>query len=807
MDLASVMSPKQFVEALALSAIVLLCAAPGSAQLHLDQYVSGLALPVGFVQDPTTPSLQYVVEQGGVIRVIQNGVLLPTPFLNISSSISAGGERGLLGLAFPPDYASSRNFFVYYTNPAGNPVVARFKRNMMNPLVADPAHFDLRWGGPGGQRFISHPFGNHNGGHLAFGPDGFLYIASGDGGSGNDPQNHGQNPNSLLGKLLRIDVDVPDTNPEGYVVPPDNPFVDNNPIAALPEIWAFGLRNPWKFSFDSPALGGIGAMFIADVGQNNWEEIDYQPPGVGGRNYGWRIREGLHPTPGIPATTPAYLPLVDPIFEYSHAVGASITGGFVYRGTAMHPAYRGRYFYADFVLGKLFSIGTASGVGGEVTATTPLEHTAEVGGSGVTGLISAFGQDAFGEIYVVNYSAGVIFKLVDGGIPPPLAVVSLRADTASPVQTATPVTWTALANLGSSPYTYKFFLYDGSTWTVGQDWSPSNIWTWTALHGGSYFVQVWVRNAGSLADYDAWLGAGPLVVNGPKPLTVTSLTANQGFPIPAGSPVNWTASASGGIGPYSYKFWLYDGSTWKLGRDWGASTSFAWSSPSQGTYFLQVWARNAGSSAEYDAWRGAGPFDVTAPAPLSATSLTADRVFPLAAGTPVTWSGLASGGSGPYTYKFFVFNGSSWSIGQDWSPFSTWTWVPPSSGSYFFQMWVRNAGSANPFDAWVGAGPAAIGASQPLSVTSLLMSPMVPVMVGAPTTIAAVAAGGLGPYTYKFFVHDGSGWSVGQDWSAASTFSWIPPTTGSYSFQVWVRNAGSATAFDAWRGLGPIPPF
>jgi glucose/arabinose dehydrogenase len=386
---------------------------PG-AQLGLDVYVSGLASPVAFVQDPATPSLQYVVEQGGTIRVIQAGNLLPTPFLNISSAISTGGERGLLGLAFPSNYALSRSFFVYFTNPQGNPVVARFKRSVGNPLIADPlSRFDLRWGGPSGQRFISHPFSNHNGGHLTFGPDGYLYIASGDGGSGNDPQNNGQNPNSLLGKLLRIDVEVSDADQEGYVVPPDNPFVDNSPIAALPEIWAFGLRNPWKFSFDAVDLGGTGGMFIGDVGQGNWEEIDYQPPGIGGRNYGWRIREGQHPTPGVAATDPAYLPLVDPICEYSHTVGSSITGGFVYRGFALPPFYAGRYFYADFVRGRLFSIGTMPGSGGsgEVVATTPLEHTMEIGGSGVTGLVSAFGQDAFGELYVVSYSRGTVLKL------------------------------------------------------------------------------------------------------------------------------------------------------------------------------------------------------------------------------------------------------------------------------------------------------------------------------------------------------------------------------------------------------------
>jgi hypothetical protein len=297
------------------------------------------------------------------------------------------------------------------------------------------------------------------------------------------------------------------------------------------------------------------------------------------------------------------------------------------------------------------------------------------------------------------------------------------------------------------------------------------------------------------------------VVNGHSPLAVTGLTADQAFPIPARSPVNVTATASGGLGPYSYKFWVYDGATWTLGRDWSTSSTFAWSPQAQGTYYVQAWGRNAGSSALYDAWRSAGPFVVSAPASLTLTSLAADRVFPVAAGTPVTWSGLARGGTGPYTYKFLVFNGSTWSIGRDWNTSSSWTWVPPAAGSYFFQVWVRTAGSATAFDAWIGAGPAAVGAPQSLVVSSLAISPTAPPVAGSQTTITAVATGGLGPYTYKFFVYDGTGWSVGQDWSAASTFTWIPPAAGSYSFQVWVRNAGSATAVDAWRGLGPITVF
>ena len=395
----------------ALFAILLVVARPASAQLRIDPYISGLVAPLEFVQDPTTPSIQYVVEQGGTIRVIQNGVLLPTPFLNVSSAIVAGGERGLLGMAFPPDYATSGRFFVNFTeNTHGDTVVARFLRSAGNPLVADPTtRFDLRWGGT--QRFITQPFANHNGGHLAFGPDGYLYVALGDGGSGNDPFNNAQNPNSFLGKLLRIDINVPDTNLNGYVVPSDNPFRDNMPVAALPEIWAFGLRNPWKFTFDDPARGGSGAMLIGDVGQGTYEEVDYQPPGVGGRNYGWRTREGAHPYVVSPGA--AYMPVIDPITEYDHTVGGSITGGFVYRGRDLGFAYRGRYFYADFISGRIWSIALLPAAAGEVTASVPVEHTAELGAAAVTGNVSAFGVDAFGEMYIVSYSSGRILKVVD----------------------------------------------------------------------------------------------------------------------------------------------------------------------------------------------------------------------------------------------------------------------------------------------------------------------------------------------------------------------------------------------------------
>jgi len=319
--------------------------APASAQLRKTTFVSGLTQPVAFVQDPSDPTVQYVVQQTGVIRVIQNGALLVTPFLDLRTAIRSGGEQGLLGLAFPSNYAISGRAFVYFNNTSGDVVVARFKRSTGNPLVADPAsRFDLQWSN--GARAINHQAAsNHNGGNMQFGPDGYLYIGTGDGGANSATA---QTMSSLLGKILRIDVSVPDSNSAGRAIPPDNPF----PSAAAPEIWDAGLRNPWRWSFDDPTRGGTGALVIGDVGQNAWEEVDYEPAGRGGQNYGWPIREGAHDF--APSQTPAFLPLVDPTFEYPHPTGNSITCGYVYRGAALGAAFRGRCFFADFVSARIW---------------------------------------------------------------------------------------------------------------------------------------------------------------------------------------------------------------------------------------------------------------------------------------------------------------------------------------------------------------------------------------------------------------------------------------------------------------------
>ncbi len=391
----------------------------GQGQLAATVYATGFTTPIAIVQHPTVAAAQLVVEQGGRIRTVQAGTIVGD-FLDLRSATAAGGERGLLGLAFAPDFATSGRIYVNFTNLSGDTVVARFKTT--NPLVADPAsRFDLKWA-PSGLPFIPQPYANHNGGHLAFGPDGFLYIGMGDGGSGDDPEHRAQNPGELLGKMLRIDVNVPDTDPAGYRVPADNPFVSSGPAGTRPEIWSFGLRNPWRFTFDS-GPGGTGALIIGDVGQTEIEEIDYEPARRGGRNYGWRNREGAHPH--VTSRAAAFLPLVDPIFEYDHGQGNSITGGYVYRGASLDPSYKGRYFFADFVRGRVWSLGLSISASGDATATNLIEHTADFGGGAMLGNVSSFGIDSAGDLFIVNY-AGTILRVIDVGAPSPPKNLRIR---------------------------------------------------------------------------------------------------------------------------------------------------------------------------------------------------------------------------------------------------------------------------------------------------------------------------------------------------------------------------------------------
>lgn len=391
--------------AAALAAATLASPALAGALPALDMvpYATGLSLPVVFVQHPTQANTFIVVQQGGLARVVVNGVVQATNFMSLIGQISSGGERGFLGFAFDPNYATNRRFYVNFTNPAGETVIARFQTQAGNPLAADlTTRKDFVFGATA---FIDQPFSNHNGGNIMFGPDGMLYIGMGDGGSAGDPNNFAQNPNSFLGKMLRLDVDVPAADAEGYDIPSDNPFVDNLPVNALDQIWAFGVRNPWKWSFDDFGFDATNGLLIADVGQNAVEEVNYVSSMAGGENYGWRRFEGAAIFSA--GTVLAYEPHTGPIHTYSHAVGFSITGGFMARGSRMC-SYHGRYFFADYVNRRVWSFELTPAGG----ATDVVEHTADLLNGAQLPNLSAFGRDNTGQLYICGYSNGTIYRIV-----------------------------------------------------------------------------------------------------------------------------------------------------------------------------------------------------------------------------------------------------------------------------------------------------------------------------------------------------------------------------------------------------------
>ena len=345
--------------------------------LAVQLLTEGLESPV-YLTAPANDARLFIVEQRGRIRVFKNGALLATPFLDITSIVQYGGEEGLLSVAFDPAYATNGRFFVYYTDKSGNIAVARYTA----APAADVADANSR------QSVISiaHPGqANHNGGLAMFGPDGMLYLGTGDGGGGGDPSNNAQNPNVLLGKLLRLNVT---TLP--YTIPSGNPFVG---ATGADEIWAIGLRNPWRYAFDSPA----GTLYIADVGQGQYEEVSAVAAATAGVNYGWRIMEGAH---CYNAATCNMSGLTQPVLEYDHSQGCSITGGFVYRGTAM-PELTGHYLYSDYCTGFLRSFRLSSGQAVD-------QRTWAIGG---VGNVLSFGVDAAGELYMLT-AVGRVHRIV-----------------------------------------------------------------------------------------------------------------------------------------------------------------------------------------------------------------------------------------------------------------------------------------------------------------------------------------------------------------------------------------------------------
>ena len=407
--------------------------AVASLQLNLAPVVtSGLTQPLYLTH--AGDSRLFIVERAGVIRIYQGGALLSQPFLDISSLVlDVGFEEGLLGLAFPPTFSPSHaQFYVYYVNNAGDLVLARYNVSSSNPNIADPASAEI-------VLTIPHPGqANHNGAQITFGPDGYLYIGPGDGGvkSSTDPGKNAQDPAVLAGKILRIDVETGD--PSTYTIPPTNPY--RQTPGFRPEIWSLGFRNPYRFSFDRTT----GDLFIADVGQSNIEEINYEPASdPGGRNYGWDCYEGSNsydPVGCGPVENYTF-----PVWEYSHAFGCSVTGGYVYRGR-LFADMTGIYFYGDFCSGRIWGL---SFDGTNWQNTQYLDSTLS---------ITSFGEDVNGEVYVVDFNGGV-YRLEGTGTGPTPSTSPTRTPTSvslSPTTTGSPnakatMTRTATMTLTATP--------------------------------------------------------------------------------------------------------------------------------------------------------------------------------------------------------------------------------------------------------------------------------------------------------------------------------------------------------------------
>lgn len=423
--------------------------------IELQSFATGFTNPVDIAH--AGDGRLFIVEQDGLIKILYtDGTVNPTAFLDVTTLISNGGERGLLGVAFHPEYATNGYFYINYTNTAGNTVIARYTRSSTNESVADPASASIIL-------TIDQPFDNHNGGCLRFGPDGYLYIGMGDGGSGGDPNNNAQNINSLLGKMLRIDVDG--TAP--YSIPEGNPFIG---IDGADEIWAIGLRNPWKFSFNRDN----GDLWIADVGQNEIEEINKVAGDAAGINYGWRCFEGseVYNDNGC-SLVEMYTP---PFTEYTHANNAcSVTGGYVYTGT-IYTSLQGKYLFADYCNNR---IGIANSDGTH-TFTAPF-----------SGNFSTFGEDVEGELYIAGKNNGTVYK-----ITATMGFDAVNNDVFSLYPNPAKSSFTVNLNAESA----LLALYDlgGKTLISQQLNADENTVDTSALQPGIYFVNVSHNNGSNM---------------------------------------------------------------------------------------------------------------------------------------------------------------------------------------------------------------------------------------------------------------------------------------------------------------------
>lgn len=489
--------------------------------IFLTSPISGLAQPVVITHAGDGSGRLFVVEQPGRIRIIRNGALQATPFLDIATRITANGERGLLGLAFPPGFMTKRYFYIFYTNLSGDIVIARYRVSQTNADLADAGSEQI-------VLTIPHPTNdNHNGGQLAFsGRDGLLYIGTGDGGAGNDPPNNAQNGNVLLGKILRIDVET--GSPATYTIPGSNPFATSTAVRR--EIWALGLRNPWRFSFDRLT----NDLYVADVGQNAIEEVNFQPAtSAGAENYGWRVLEGTRCTNLNPAAC-ASGGFTPPVIEYPHSLGCSVTGGYVYRGSAF-ARMQGLYFYGDFCSGRIWGMRQVSGV----WQTSELLDT--------TLNISTFGEDEAGNLYVADYTTGTLYSVFDN-VPREANLGVTATDVPDPVAPEQTISYTvSVTNHSPHGATNARLLVPLNNTLLFQSISIPGGWTCATppVNGGSSFTcTAATLSAGATSTFVIELKAAQAHF-GTTEQTITqsfNVSSDQTDPVSANDSVNVTTA-------------------------------------------------------------------------------------------------------------------------------------------------------------------------------------------------------------------------------------------------------------------------
>jgi glucose/arabinose dehydrogenase len=695
----------------------------------------------------------FLCQQDGALRVIKNGQLLATPFVTLP--VDATGERGLLGLAFDPAFESNQFVYVYYT------LNSTPRRNRVSRFTAagDVAV-------PGSEHVILElenlSATNHNGGAMAFGPDDRLYVAVGD----NAVSSNSQTLANRLGKILRLNADGS--------IPADNPFFS---VATGPNraIWALGLRNPFTFAFDPLT----DQMFINDVGQVTWEEVNQ---GIAGANYGWPASEG-------PTSTPGH---TGPIYWYSHSAsqtphGCAITGGAFSTAPAggFPAALQGDYYFADFCGGFILRRDAESGLVSSLATGISLPVDLDMGPDGHLYYL-ARGARQVGRIRYVLPRLG-----------------TLTPSSGPPYTAGNTVTWTASLAPGSAgPVEYQFWLYSSASggWT-SIPYGPSATFAFTPTAPATYAIQVWARNLGSTAAWESYLSSGTFTA-GQGALTTPTLAADQQLPPAVGVPMTWTAGASGGTPPYTYQFWVYRASHgWSVARPYDSSPTWTWTPQTTGVHAIQVWVRSAGSTASYDTWKGTGYFTVAAAVPAMPT-LSVSPTLPAAAGTPMTWTAATTGGRQPTQYKFWHYSQRTgvWQPGQDWSANSTWTWMPDLAGTYAVQVWVRSAGSSATWQAWASSGYFTVTPAA-LAVKSITSEPGGPFAPGSSVLFTAHAAGGSVPLEYQFWGFAGQGWSMLRDYAPEPTAEWTL-STGTHALQAWIRESGSAAPYQAYAGTG-----